>query len=921
VVKSNKIMKCLLFTILIFSSFWGYGQRKVSKVQFTSDSKRIIIVEAYSLDIFNIDSPKKSVSFNGSDSKITDISIDETNSILYSAGKNGIIDSWTFSGDSIRSFGKAVYSINCIDVIENEQLLIAGDGAGYIYIWDIKSGELLNDLKVHSAGISDLFFKENNIYSSSFEGSISKTKFNRKQNILSTASLFSSTKMEIYDLIECQENKAIFSYLTANKKEIVLNIATIDLAKGNLLASTKAPLTIDKYDSRIYMTSLGLKPYGANTNIFTLYNSNTVYSISKKGEIKVSDNEKFTHDNTPLSLENYYNPEVEDGFALSPNEQFAYFEDEGGYGGLFNLSDTSEYGTFLDIRFEGVQNEKKYSENLKHIYPKSLLKELEVFSTQKETETGDVTSIVQSRFIYYQDRIYNQDSTLIATSNESNFIKIYDIQKKKLLVNLVCEEMAMRIIRHPTMPIFASLHIDGTINVWSFENFHLIKSFHLLNKKKARKVIVKKGYYESAENMPLLQMHRYFDNNVNDNPLDFNFSPLGDEIWVIMPSSIYNQTKALKFNTVNLINDEQKFIKSLSNWNSEGQGLPLEVKGDWNLVQMKYWDDFELYYSRFNTKEKSDQKIDSILGVATNEMITVVPNMFQSNSGKHLLLDYGDNISSIQLKDLSVNSVALEELPHKYRDYTSRIEFEKRDIYVSSTEGKSIFMVKRYIDTAYAYTKEVAGGYGIQKIDAINLEDLHGRNKLSYDQDEDYSAYYSNDYYLWDLTTQTILQINKKQHDSIYNSSSFPIDYSECEVIEERNWNDFMNETTAMEAEQMASRYYNSIRGYSDFDASTSSISWECEASAVIIGNKQIGIFEPADAEKTSKVIGPQSSAVVDQEFLMNSDYFITNNLNGEIIIWDWKNKETDEAVLKFIGSGPDLFAITADNYYIALSE
>jgi hypothetical protein len=917
--KQSKFPKSLLILLLLFCSITN-AQNNVTRLEYSIDSKYFIKASGSELTVYNTENPEESVKFQASNWRINDISIDETNSVIYSAGKNGIIDSWSLIGEHIKPFGKAVYSINCIEIIEKEGLLIAGDGAGYMYVWDTNSGDLLTDLKVHAGGISDLFYKNGFIYSSSFVGSICKTAFNKTKNSLESITLFSDVDMEIYDLVESQNDKAVFSFLTTTKKETTMHIAAIDLAEGKLLSKVSTSFKLEKYESRIYLTTLGLQRYGKSLNIFTLYNSNTLYTISDKGKIHTTENELFNEENTPMDLSDYYYPEIEIAFAISPNEKYAFFVDESSEI-LFNLSDSTEYGTFLDIPFKGNYLEQKYSENLANIYPNSLFEDLVRFSTQMEKETGDVTPIVQSRFIYYQDRIYNQDSTLIATSNESNFIKVFDIQKKKLVVNLFYPTMAMRIIRHPSMPIFASLHIDGTINIWSFENFHLIKSYQLLDKKAARKVLEKnKNYFESSENMPLLQMHRYFANQVDHNPLSFRFSPLGNEIWVIMPNSIYNHTNALKFNTVNLINDEQKFIKALSddNWDSERQDIPLEVKGDWNLVQMKYWDDIDFSNSRFYTKENNDRKIDSILDAATKEMGMIVPNLFQSNYGKYLVLDYGDFLTSIELKDLSVKTIAVEQLPHKYQKYTSNIEFEKRNISVSDSSTKVIFWIKRYIDTAFAYTYEVPNGFGIENIDEINPNDFDGRERISHWEDEkQYSCYYSYDYYLWDVENQSISQIDKEKFEEVKNSSAFFIEERDCPEIDD-DWTQYMNEMTAMEAEQKAAQYDKAIRGYGGYSSSTSSSSLNCEVHSVIMGNTTIGIKNSEN--KLLNKVGPQSSAVVDQEFLMNSEFFLTNNLNGEIMVWDWKNSNGEAPLVKFVGSGSELFAITPDNYYMAIS-
>ena len=915
----SKFPKSLLIFLLFFCSITN-AQNNVTRLKFSIDSKFFIKASGSKLTIYNTENPEESVKFQASNSRINDISIDETNSVVYSAGKNGVVDSWTLRGEHIKPFGKTIYSINCIEIIEKEGLLIGGDGAGYMYVWDANSGDLITDLKVHAGGISDLFYKNGFIYSSSFVGSICKTAFNKTKNSLESITLFSDADMEIYDLVESPNDKAVFSYLTTSKKETTMHIATFDLTEGKLVSKVSTSFKLEKYESRIYLTTLGLQRYDKSLNIFTLYNSNTLYNISDKGKIHTTENEFFNEENTPMDLSDLYYPEIENTFAISPNKNYAFFIDESSEI-LFNLSDSTEYGTFMNIPFKGNYLEQKYSENLAIVYPNSLFKDLVLFSTQKEKETGDVTPIVQSRFIYYQDRIYNQDSTLIATTNESNFIKVFDIQKKKLVVNLFYPKMAMRIIRHPSMPIFASLHIDGIINIWSFENFQLIKSYKLLDKKSARKVLQKnKNYFESSENMPLLQMHRYFANQVDDNPLSFRFSPLGDEIWIFMPGSIYNNTKALNFNSINLINDKKLTFNTLNdiNWDSYGQNLPLETKGDWSLLQTKYWDDFQFYYPRFNSIEKNDRKIDSILGAATKEMGIIVPNLFQSNYGKYLILDYGDFLTSIDLKDLSVKTIAIHQLPHKYQKYTSNIEFEKRNISVSDSTAKAIFWIKRYIDTAFAYTFEVPNGYGIENIDEIDPNDFDGRERLSYGANEKYSRYFSYDYYLWDIENQSIIEIDKEKFEEIKNSSSFFIEERDCPKIDD-DWTQFMNEMTAMEAEQKAAQYDKSIRGYGGYSSSTSSSSLSCEVHSVIMGNKIIGI-KNSDNKFINKV-GPQSSAVIDQEFLMNSEFFLTNNLNGEIMVWDWKNSNGEAPLVKFVGSGSELFAITPDNYYMAISS
>jgi hypothetical protein len=871
------------------------------------------------ITVFDLDSPANSKSWEAAQSMITDISIDESKSLVYSSTKNGMINSWTFEGEPVKSFGQAVYSINCIEVLDKEQLVIAGDGAGYIYVWDIVSGELLTDINSNAGGISDLFWNNGIIYSSSYAGTISKTLYDTEKGLHGNVSLFTNPSMEIYDFLDAKNSIGVFSFLEDNSKELYMKIATVDLQSGKLVSSVKRNIELEKYESRLYLTTLGLNVYDKSKNSFTLYLPDVTFSISDKGKLSSEENEFFSEENSGFSSGRWYFPEIADPFIISFDHKYASYADEN-YSGLYDIGVKTEEGEFVYLPFKGEFNEKEYSYNSSLIYPKSLLKSLATFSEQKEAEEGEVVPIVQSRFIYYQDRIYNQDSSYIATSNESNFIKIFDIQKKKLLVNLVFEEMAMRIIRHPTMPIFASLHIDGTINIWSFEDFHLIRSYQLLDQQVARKILIKRGNFESAENMPLLQMHRYFNNQVDYNPLDFRFSPLGDEIWIFMPGSVYNGTKALIFNVLNILTGRTEILPELNDisWENYGQTLPVEVKGEWSKLQVKQWDDIQMSYSRFSSVESQDAKIDSILGVATNEMDMIVPNMFQSNYGKNIVLDYGDFLSSIDLIDLSVNTVAIDELPHKYKSYTSHIEFEKRNIEVSDSTGCVVFWVKRFIDTAYAYTIETGNGYGIQTIDEINTKDFDGRDRISHWEDEkQYSCYYSYDYYLWDLLTQKMSQIEKDEFEAIKGSRSFYVEDRLCDGCED-DWNEYMNEMTAMEAEQKAAHYSESIRGYSDWSSSTSAVPLNCEVCTVKMGNKTIGIKNTSG--KLENKIGPQSSAVVDQEFLINSNYFLTNNLNGEMMVWDWKNPKIEDQIIKIVGSGSELFAITPDNYYMTMS-
>jgi hypothetical protein len=66
-------------------------------------------------------------------------------------------------------------------------------------------------------------------------------------------------------------------------------------------------------------------------------------------------------------------------------------------------------------------------------------------------------------------------------------------------------------------------------------------------------------------------------------------------------------------------------------------------------------------------------------------------------------------------------------------------------------------------------------------------------------------------------------------------------------------------------------------------------------------------------------VIPSQSSTIANQEYLEYQDLFVTTNVNGEICLWDWQKKPSKPS-LTFIGSSGELFALTPEFYYMAVT-
>ncbi len=879
--------------------------------KFSEDSKYFVKAWGNVMSISNLEKPESGVRVFGAKSKINDVKIDTKNSRIYTCNKDGLINSWTFDGVIDQTFGKTVFSINCIEIVEENNFLIAGDGAGFIYIWDIQSGELLTDIRAHQKGISDLIWKNGIIYSTSFEGSIAKTSYDDTYQELNSNLLFSNFEIEIYDLASLSNDRVLFSFLNPQKDYHELCLGVVSLTTGKLLDEHHTNSKTWKSTSHLNLTSLGLMEYGVSSDQFTLYNINPTYVVNEKG--KITSEVLQNPDTTGNWLEDVFNSVYDYSFeeplsiTISPQKDYIYFN-EWGQDVILKLN--SEYVVSSKHLSGRAYNliESPYNDTFKICYPNSLTKDLSSFTSQIQEESNEVIPIVQSRFLFYHDRIYNPDSTLIATSNESNYIKIFDVNNMKLLANIVSDEMVLRIVRHPFLPMFASLHIDGKINLWSFEDFHLIKSLELLDEQKARKILKKSG----DPNRPLLITHRYYGGEQDENPLFFRFSPLGDEIWAFMPNSIYDQTDAINFNVYDLMTAEQIIRPLIPYYDYDNNSLlPIETKNDFNNLNFPDFDLSEPIYSRIKLSEIQSSEIDSVLGFATKDMETIVPKMFQVNFGQNLVLDYGDYITTINLNDFSTKTIELMKLPHKYQEYTSRIIFEKRDLLASDSTEWVIFKFRRYIDTAYVYN------YQGKLISSI---DTHGEElpELYSDYYDGTSAYFLIDYYLLNTNTKTVEQINQMIYDSTSSARSFYVEERMC------NWDEigtghgsyiYGGEMTQIEAEQI-SRYNENIRGLGN--SWDGKVTLDCKLYSWMMDPRTYALLD--ESNELISLIGPQSTAVVDQEFLINSNYYLTNNLNGEIIFWDTDPNQSSQPIVKLIGNGNELFAVSPDNYYMALT-
>ena len=894
---------CILILVNFSLAFQGYAQPYVNTSGYTKDSQYFIQVkEPARIDILDLIN-KSTYSIASADKYAVFDLLIVNNEIFYTCGREGIIRKWNVKGELLQSYGQTIYSLNTIVIDTISNVIIGGGGDGHLYIWDIVSGKYIKEVKVHSEGISSSSLMGNTLYTSGFDGSLYKTSLSAWSSEL----LYESKEHTIYDLYTAGTNYLLFSALKKDKKEHGFMLLAYDLTKQKISDN----IQLDNPGDMLFYgadefslacsnsTSLGLKRYGNSLDKFTFHDPSVVIGVHKKGKVSGDLDKEL------------YNLGILDGYShFSPNlKLFITME------AVYKSVDYEGIHTWWP-ELSNVDTLSVFDKTFNVIIP-SIKKEIEELRKSNVSETSDIVPVVQNSFLKAYEKILSADSSRMAVSNESNVIKIYDINQKKLLSNITYKSAVVRLASHPSEPIFASLHVDGTLNIWDFENLVLLKSYAYMDKDKFIKSY-KKRHPEYLVPDPLndLREAQSYGNSVYE---VLYFSNKGDEIMIFNP---WVEKSAQNFTRVNILNDTMSNDASTIEFNDryEGDDIVFDVIGDSAFLL-----DYENCYYTENRKNSlymvttPNAFIDSVYNDINESMDYIVPATHSSNQGYEIVLDYGKSIYSIDLRTLRNNNFELANIPNKYSRYTEKIKFRADNLTVPKGDKYyNYFTVDRYIDTLYA--KVVMDEYGTRVYGENEIR--NNLNDFYYDRSyvDEVKQLKKREYYKWDSNQQFPEIIERTELDNAEKEIAMDEainEYGEY-ICEDVGWYEYVGEDYVTEWEYLAQET-DRIRLITNTTQGISVHSENCKYYTSLLPTNGVVIVE-AENKKEYGRIPAQSSRIMYQEFLRKSNYFITTNLNGEIKFWEWKDKLLAKPVVTFIGSKDELFVMTPDFYYSALT-
>lgn len=868
--------------------------------EWTRDSKHLVIATGKQISLLDVAEKRRTIIPEADPFLVTDILVNGKDHI-YSSGLNGIVRKWDLNGNMLNAYGQAANGINAIAVNDEKGLLIAGDADGYLYAWESSTGKLTKDLKVHSAGITSLVIAGGMIYSSGFDGRIIAT------NIASWTSqpLHEVTGGTIHDLQSAGADNLIFMAQQKTRKGTIRYAGGFDLKKKRSLNTLPADVDV------ISSLSMGLNRYGSSPDRFILLETSSVLSIIKgkitrstlPSDVGLYTNANFSPDLKWCSGDNTVIP-VPDA-----NGEVAKDAD------TWDHSDTAPERTTTAAIPQAVK--------LSLIYPESERKQIQEVRRTRSVSDDRIIPVIQNGFIKAYHAGLSPDSTLLVVSNESNTLKVFDVRNKKLLTNLDTGSPVVRLAIHPFEPIAATLHTDGKLRLWDLINFSQLRSFDHVNLERFNQL--NKTSKDNISLGPLFGKRISVEQN-NQAQLLY-FSTTGHELWVLDPNpDLSEESGQLNFQHVNIATGRSGFIsQEISPLNEVS---PFELTGsmvtpfdiEFPLTEHRHLNQFSESASGNNGAMDffGSSQARSMYTSIIASMTYVVPAVHATDKGMQLIYDNGSYLHALDLRTLRNNSLYLPRLPVEFRKYASRVQLQSDELTVPTTANHpTFFTLRQYIDTVHARVVQQASGEYEARFMQQDLRD----SGEAFFRDGCCSKaipMYREERFQWSLRSNKTERLTKETYqDALARIKEDSTEWDPDKVEAHEIWPggpDAFSEYYVQEGELLArdKEHYR-------FNFNYSSDSWDYSMFSAVIPTGEV-MIRNSNTSALAARIPPQSAAVVFQQFLEQPGFFLTNNMNGEIKLWNWRKQPITEPVVTFIGSKEDLFAMTPDFYYFPLT-
>jgi hypothetical protein len=925
------MIKLLLSSVFIFYFFCNccLSQQQIS--EFSEDSHLYIEggQSSNELNLNYIDDSVYSKTILADRYQVNDVKISENGKTFYSCGREGVVRKWSDKGELLKSYGQTIYSLNTIALDEKNDLIYAGSGSGYLYVWNSKTGILIKDVKIHNEGTSSIMLMNGFVYSSNFDGLITKTDPNNWE----TEEVLNLENVEVYDILPVRNSHIIVSARKILKDDHHLGLITIDINSNKEKTKFHSIGEFDEYSVLLNnKTSLNLKPYGINKNDFTIIRADKAYFVSEKGKIEVHN----VGDSTMFDEYGYVDEYLED---IITNWDYVFqggcqYSSDGklnhSHGMIYSLDERSRFTRLNLIESTNIPRTQVLDSIFKTIIPLDISKGLEDLRKSDDIGSDGIVPVVQNNFSSTYERVVSSDKKYIAVSNETTVIKVFNIHKSQLLSNLESKSKVIRLITHPFAPLFASLHIDGTINVWDFESSKLLKSYEYIDNEKYVKKDQKNKTHGPNHNC--LTYAKKF-NSRGGSTVSFEFSELGDEIRIFLERNWENQFE--QFNRINILSDKSQLIQEEAFHFEELSvvDIPLDIKGYDQYISLE---DFgygssERYLICASTEDRKRSGLESALSIWRNldkELQYIVPSLQSSQEGNTIVLDYGSAIYSVDLTTLENSILRINDISNKYSFYTSDIEiFKPNELIIPKTSlyHSYYFKIKRNLDTTFAKTDYNPNSSSYKwSVKDIDLDEMSGSSEVGYGIRT--RKYFIDEYYRWTPKLGDIKSISNDQFKQDIKKYEFEglnedndeewdewHEKHECEG--NGQWSDYLDEDYVMQSSE------SDESNRASYNEQSESIGIKnCSYYTTLYYNNQL-LIQSMSNDKEFGFIPSQTSNIAAQEYLHEPNFLTTTNINGEIHLWDWENQPVTEPVVTMIGSGEELFVMTPDFYYMGLTK